>query len=223
MSYIDTKIGIEGNHNNGEDNWDIAYNSNLEILRFISLMEIQGIANDESSPLDSDFYIVGDTPAGAYVGASSGDLAFYRTDTWIFLTPPNNLIKYNSVTGSYLRFNGTLWVDFLTHSETILGTTTTGTVTLNLALGRNFITNGATGNITLAFSNVPAIGLFKVSYTFIQDATGSRTLSFPASVEWAGGTAPTVTAAANSEDEFSFITRDGGTTWKGQVVGQNYS
>lgn len=82
-----------------------------------------------------------------------------------------------------------------------------------------------TANLTtLTISNPPASGTVGMMMLYIsQDATGSRTLTWPASVIWAGGTAPTVTTTASRTDIFTLITRDGGTTYAGAVVGQNYS
>lgn len=40
--------------------------------------------------------------------------------------------------------------------------------------------------------------------TVVQDATGSRTLSWGSAFKWPGGTAPTLTTAANAVDEFWF-------------------
>ena len=56
-----------------------------------------------------------------------------------------------------------------------------------------------------------------------QDATGSRLVTWPASVKWPAATAPTLTTTAAKTDVFRFITADGGTTWVGSTVGLNYT
>ena len=56
-----------------------------------------------------------------------------------------------------------------------------------------------------------------------QDATGSRTATWPASVKWPAATAPTLTTTAARTDVFRFITGNGGTTWVGSTVGLNYN
>jgi hypothetical protein len=63
---------------------------------------------------------------------------------------------------------------------------------------------------------------FGKSFTLalVQDATGSRTVTWPASVKWPGGTAPTLTTTANKTDVFSFVCVDG-TNWIGTTRGQN--
>lgn len=54
------------------------------------------------------------------------------------------------------------------------------------------------GNRTVVFTN----GQKGAKYTLIikQDATGSRTVTWPSSVNWPGGTGPTLTTTANKKD-----------------------
>lgn len=75
-------------------------------------------------------------------------------------------------------------------------------------------------NCTLTF---PTAGAGK-SFTLvlIQDATGSRTVTWPAEVKWAGGTTPTLTTTAAKKDVFTFLCADG-TNWLGFTSGQNFS
>lgn len=78
-----------------------------------------------------------------------------------------------------------------------------------------------TANCTLTFSNPTASG-DACSFTLIlrQDGTGSRTVTWPASVDWPAATAPTLSTAAAAVDVLTFVTVDGGTTWLGFVAGQ---
>jgi hypothetical protein len=95
------------------------------------------------------------------------------------------------------------------------------TVTLDMAAGA---TNKVTlaGNRTLALTN-PLVGQ-SVLVRVIQDGTGSRTLSYPASVKWPGGTAPTLTTTANASDWLGFKCIDAGTpVYHGFIVGQGYA
>lgn len=62
----------------------------------------------------------------------------------------------------------------------------------------------ATGNATLTFSNPPPAGSL-VTVVIIQDATGSRTITWPATVKWTAGTAPTLTTTASKRDVFVFM------------------
>ena len=76
-----------------------------------------------------------------------------------------------------------------------------------------------TANATFTFSNPLAAS--GVSFTLLlrQDGTGGWTTTFPASVDWAGGTAPTLTTTSGALDVLTFITVDGGTTWLGFLAG----
>jgi len=59
-----------------------------------------------------------------------------------------------------------------------------------------------TGNCTFTFTAPTSIGTFKLK--LIQDGTGSRTVTWPATVKWPGGTAPTLTTDASAIDIISF-------------------
>ena len=101
--------------------------------------------------------------------------------------------------------------------------TVTGTVSIDLNNG-NVHSVTLTGNATLTFDNPVATG-DSSSFTLIvkQDGTGSRTITWPGSVAWAGATAPTLTTTANRFDVLAFTTVDGGTRWFGFVAGQDFA
>jgi hypothetical protein len=77
-----------------------------------------------------------------------------------------------------------------------------------------------TGNVTsLTLSNPLAGGNYIL---FIkQDATGSRTVTWPASVKWSGGVAPTLTTTASRTDIVHLLYD--GTNYYGTAVGFNYN
>ena len=100
---------------------------------------------------------------------------------------------------------------------------TSGTsVTLNIRDGSVYTITLAHNIGTFTWSN-PAGSGYASSFTLkvTQDGTGSRTISWPASVDWAGGTAPTLSTGANDVDVFVFFTVDGGTTYYGFTAGQD--
>ena len=94
------------------------------------------------------------------------------------------------------------------------------------------ISQGSVFTITLAhnigtftWSN-PASGTNDVSAFVLkvtQDGTGNRTIAFPASVDFAGGTAPTLSTGAADVDVFVFFTVNGGTTYYGFTAGLDMS
>ena len=56
-----------------------------------------------------------------------------------------------------------------------------------------------------------------------QDATGSRTLTWPSNVNWPSATAPTLTTTASKRDKLGFIYNPTSATWDGWTVGLNYT
>ena len=77
-----------------------------------------------------------------------------------------------------------------------------------------------TGNVTFSFSNPPASGTaYTMTIEVIQDST-ARTVTWPSSVDWPSGTAPTLSTTSGAVDVFVFTTRNGGTTWYGFTAGQ---
>ena len=132
-------------------------------------------------------------PSGAIVGT---------TDTQ---TLTNKTVEAGTFTNGY--------------TEEVFTSTPTSTITLDLANGSvQIITLG--GNITYTFPT-PVAGK---SFILVQkqDATGSRTVTWPASVDWPSATAPTLTATALRADKFVFTAIDG-SNWLGSVAGQNYT
>lgn len=92
---------------------------------------------------------------------------------------------------------------------------TGATRTIDLETG-NFFSATLDQACTFTFSNPAASGDF---CGFVLELTngGAFTITWPASVDWVSGTAPTLTAAG--VDQLVFTTRDGGTTYFGFVVG----
>lgn len=99
----------------------------------------------------------------------------------------------------------------------------TGATTLDLST-TNIYNATLTGNTTLTFSNPPASGtLYSLMIIAKQDATGSRIITWPASVKWPNASAPTLSTAANAVDVLNFFTVDGGTTYYGALSLANLS
>lgn len=67
---------------------------------------------------------------------------------------------------------------------------------------------------TLTFSNVPAGKA--ATFNLIITNGGAATVTWPTSVKWASGTAPTLTESG--VDVLTFLTPDGGVTWYGTVA-----
>jgi len=106
---------------------------------------------------------------------------------------------------------------FKTTSPTVSG----GTLTLDVELG-NYFDVTLTGNVTTLNLN-NALGSAAVIIVFIarQDATGSRVITWPGTVNWERDTggSPAQSSTANAVDIYKLLTVDGGTAWQGFVLG----
>ena len=105
------------------------------------------------------------------------------------------------------------------YSETYNASSGSGTVDLDLQTGNVFQHTASGGNVTFTFSNPPASGKAgSFTLKWIQDSS-DRTITWPASVDWAGGSAPSVTSGSAKVDVYTFTTFDAGTTWYGFQAG----
>ncbi len=104
-------------------------------------------------------------------------------------------------------------------------TSSSGSLTLNCRDGNDFTLTLTESVTSMTISNPPASGRdFTFSMKVVQDASASGyTISWPSSVDWPSGTAPTLTSTASAVDYFVLITNDGGTTFYGFVMGQDLS
>jgi len=81
----------------------------------------------------------------------------------------------------------------------------------------NVFSLSTTGSTTFTFTNPPASGT-AYGFTLKVTAGGTHTLTWPSTVDWAGGTAPDAPASGET-NVLVFITYDGGTTWYGFQAG----
>ena len=97
-----------------------------------------------------------------------------------------------------------------------------GTLTLNLENGNVFGVSLNANITTLTIQNPSASGT-ACSFTLALTADGTlRSVTWGASVKWAGGVAPTLTSTNGKVDIFVFTTWDAGTTWYAFTAGQNF-
>jgi hypothetical protein len=103
------------------------------------------------------------------------------------------------------------------YTEEVVTANTSTAYTIDLANGSVQILT-LTGNCTFTFPTATAGKGFTL--LLLQDATGSRTATWPAAVKWPASTAPTITATASKMDKYVFVAD--GTNWIGSNAGQNY-
>lgn len=114
-------------------------------------------------------------------------------------------------------FNAALIItDEVRETPTVANTSTAYTV--DIAAGTLFDLT-LTGNCTFTFPTATAGRQFTLILK--QDGTGSRTITWPSSVRWVDGVAPTITATIAKTDVISFVAD--GSYWLGFVGGQNYT
>ena len=97
--------------------------------------------------------------------------------------------------------------------------TATGAVTVNLSNG-NLHHLTLTGNVTLTLSGATNGRVCSLTLLITQDATGGRSITWPASVKWLpAGSAPSFTTTASTRSIVELFTIDGGTTWFAGLAG----
>lgn len=109
-------------------------------------------------------------------------------------------------------------LQLLQYQEVVEAIGTTGsTQTFDLSNG-NVFTATVNANTTFTFAGAKS-GSVSQGFTMILTNGGNFAVTFPASVEWNLGTAPTLTE--NGTDILVFITPDNGTTWYGILSAQD--
>ena len=96
---------------------------------------------------------------------------------------------------------GTLTGAVMTSTDT--DTTNTGSVTLDFSSNQNFVLT-LTGNVTLANPSTEAVGQSGF-IAFIQDGTGSRTVSLGTDYETAAGAGLTLSSTASTTDIVPYL------------------
>ena len=137
------------------------------------------------------------TPAATNQGAVSG------TVSWT----PNTAGTYYYQCGNHAAMIGTI--------------TVTATTTIDLSAG-NVITFNQDFNTTISFANTST----SMDVTLIRDKDDTdtaRTITWPDSVYWNGGSAPTLVnnQRTTTRQQFQFLTRDSGVTWYGWETMKN--
>jgi len=169
------------------------------------------------------------------IGNGTAWTALVYSPSWLFATANTftaNQTFTGTITANGITTTGTITANgnLLTspkiqnYSESAtIPTISSGNLTLNMANGNIFGPVALNANVTtLTISNPPANGTAG-SLTLLLKANGTAlSVTWPASILWSGGTAPTLTSTANKTDVFTFITLDGGTSYIGLKAGQNH-
>lgn len=102
-------------------------------------------------------------------------------------------------------------------------TSSSGAVTIDFTSGNHASLTLSENVTSITLSNPTATGkVCPCLLRVVQDST-PRTITWPASVKWAGGTAPTLSTGSGDIDLFVLQTWDGGTSYYASIVGQDFS
>lgn len=124
------------------------------------------------------------------------------------------------LTGSYLNSKKISNFNVLKRTAITIGSIGGGTQDLDLDLGEVFIATVDTATTTFTFSNPTTTG-YEHRFKILLTDGESQTVNWPASVKWAGGIQPTLTASG--VDLLEFVTFDAGTNWYGYVLALDLS
>ena len=178
----------------------------------MSQQKAQLINATENVTIPGGLDISGVTTAGNFIGSFSG------TATGLSGTPNLNVgIVTATLYGDGSNLTGA-------GSSAFIGVVTaaqSGTTTIDLSLGNTIYFTQDT-DTTVAFANTEAVQKLK----FIRvkdDTTTARTITWPSSIIWNGGTAPTLIDSSSADDVqiFNLTTRDQGVTWYGYEAMQD--
>jgi len=109
-------------------------------------------------------------------------------------SPVAGLQIYNSTNNALAYYDGTAWGYSTGAPQTLTGSG--GTLNISYAAG-NIINLTLTASTTLTLSG-HVVGTYIIKV--IQGGSGSYTLTYPASVKWSGGTAPTLSTTVGKID-----------------------
>lgn len=142
------------------------------------------------------------------LAVNNGTVLKRESDTLVFGKVTNDEITDATITNAKL-VNSTI---------TLNGRTVALGDSINLCLGSNTTVNSSTTSLSLASSDIfsltmntsttltfanPRLGTYIFRIT--QDATGGRTITWPANVKWSGGITPTLTTTGGKTDVITLI------------------
>ena len=168
------------------------------------------------SPAEGAIYIIPASATGAvWSTLTVGDLVIYSSGTWYPFAPVEGIVV--NVAGTLKRWTGSAYTDIATTGRdgaVVSALATSGSVAIDYALG-DYFTLALAGNVsTFTFSNLPGSGKGATLMVRITQDSTPRTVGWPASFKWAGGSAGAVSTGSGDVDVLAMTTFDNGTTWQ---------
>lgn len=156
------------------------------------------------------------TITGLATIATSGSAADLAAGT----VPTARLGSGTATASTFLRGDGA-WATPAASGVQAVGNSGTA-LTLNPTVTGPVKTITLTADCTVTLTGATAGVETTLKLVLTQDATGSRHITWPASVRWPASTAPSLSTAAGAVDLLTLSSFDGGSTWYGNVLGQAY-
>jgi hypothetical protein len=159
------------------------------------------VANATGLHVNSTYINTISSNSATYANASISNT--FTVGTSGYFVSNGNLGLGNTAPSTKLQISGNYGV-----VEVVIAST--NNININCASGNYFYATANGSATTITFSSVPA----NTGYGFILILAngGSNTVTWSSSPKWPSATAPTV---SSNTDVFTFITDDGGTTWRG--------
>ena len=196
------KTVLKGNTNPGTIVFNCESNSHGQTVK--SQPHSASVTNVLTLPPGGDQEIVGTTATQTLTNKSivatqlTGQVAIANGGTGATTLAGANIVASNANTTFTKALRG----------STQTAGSQTGSVTLDFDTYQNFVLT-ATGNVTLANPSTEAVGQSGI-IVFIQDGTGSRTLSLGTDYETAGGAGLTISTAASAVDVIPYFVKASG-------------
>lgn len=215
--------GFRYGWDSGESGWGSQRSNDINALGQAGVhlqIKDRHLTAPPGSPTDGDRYIPAATATGGWA-THEGKIAVWdgqlTIPAWVFFTPKEGWSCYVDDEDIRIDYDGSNWRPVA--GAAAAPASSSGTLVLDLLTANVFNVTLTEAVTTLTLSNPKASGQYD-QFTLIsaQDGIGGFSYTWPASVDWPGGTAPTQTTAANAVDIYHFMTVDGGTTWHGRQL-----
>ena len=194
----DTATALETARNIGGTSFDGT--GNISVALATVATTFTSAANDSTDETVYPVFVDGQT------GAQDAE-----TDVGLTYNPSTGLLTTASITANLLDYG---------EVTNAIGGTGGGSQDIDLELGNSVTATVDTSANTFTFSN-PVASDELCGFTLGLTNGGSQTVNWPGAVDWAGGSAPTLTASG--VDWLVFWTADGGTIWNGGLVGAAFA
>ncbi len=206
--FVDGENAIFGT---GQD-FLIGHNTDGLINNLTNGLYIQNYANDQDVIIKTDD---GSGGIADYFRAdgSTGEALLYHYGSEKLATKSTGVEVTGTLAATSLTGNG----DGITVSSSALSGTSPS---VNVS-AKDTYTLTTSGNTTFTFTGAPSSGDVG-TFSLILTAGGTHTITWPSSVDWAGGSAPDA-PASGEKNTYTFMTVDGGTTYYGFLAGAAFA